>query len=62
MAGVQLGPWGFRSVLFFWVFFRRNTCVLYLRLATHSFVFMGEEEDEPLDFGDFSFVTSGILR
>lgn len=42
------------------VFFR-NTCVLYLRLATHSFVFMGEEEDEPLDFEDFSFVTSGIL-
>lgn len=31
-------------------FFNRNTCVLYLRLATHSFVFMGEEKDEMLTF------------
>lgn len=31
-------------------FLNRNTCVLYLRLATHSFVFMGEEEDEMLTF------------
>lgn len=56
LAGAQLGPWGFGRLLFL-----RNTCGLYLRLATHSFVFMGEEEDEPLDFTDFSFVTSGIL-
>lgn len=36
-------------------FFHRNTCVLYLRLATHSFVFMGEEEDETLTFEVFLF-------
>lgn len=33
--------------------FYRNTCVLYLRLATHSFVFMGEEDDETLTFKVF---------
>lgn len=42
-AAQSMGVMGF-------VFFNRNTCVLYLRLATHSFVFMGEEDDETLAF------------
>lgn len=43
-------------------FFLRNTCVLYLRLATHSFVFMGEEEDEPLAFEDVLSRKGILLR
>lgn len=49
LAVVQHSPWGLQ----FFLFFQRNTCVLYLRLATHSFVFMGEEEDETLSFEVF---------
>lgn len=36
------------------VLFHKNTCVLYLRLATHSFVFMGEEDDETLSLSVLS--------
>lgn len=43
----------FMGVVGFFCFFHRNTCVLYLRLATHSFVFMGEEDDETLSFKVF---------
>lgn len=47
LAAAQRGPWGVEG------FVHRNTCVLYLRLATHSFVLMGEEEDETLTFEVF---------